>query len=650
MKVTTTWDRFLQRAVWTAMIRACIVGLALCSPRSTGPVAADWPHLRGPNYDGVCTDTGLVDSLPARGLPILWNIPLGQGYSGLIAVGDRVYTQTQTRAGQFVVCLEADTGRTRWRRRTGWPWDPDGEWPGPRATPTFHDGRIYFADAYGLVGCLRAEDGRMVWSVNVTERYKGRGTEFGYSCTPLVMDGKVIVPVGGEGAGVVALGAQDGKEVWRAGEQWASYSSAIPARVDGKQQVVTFLRNSIAGFDAQTGRPLWEENWSEGYDEHSAWPLYAEPYLLTSSAFRLGSKLLRLGGGEGNGPAELVWKNTELSNDVCSSIIVGEHVYGFDLKDMQPGGPDRPAGRFKCIELKSGQVAWSTDRTGHTTVIAADGKLIMVNEAGELIVARCTSERYEELFRTPVLAGGRCWTQPTINNGRLYVRNQTEAVCVYLGREGLEGVTTTADTGRHEVGGEVAASGIWKGSSLTTPGLGDVLVWFGFCVVGVFGLSWLVGLAVGGVAGWLRSDWKRAGGEIGLTCSALGLGVAGTVVFSGIAGRFVFTWPAALFVVFFIAVSVATISRRDTSQGRWGSLGAGLGFVLTCVVYYYLCRGLFIAMGPGFLVGFLPAAGLVVPAARRLAQGSSLAETALWGLGAFSVYFWVSALFTVWRT
>ncbi len=402
---------------------------------------ADWPHLRGPSYSGVSAETRLAESWPEEGPPVLWRIPLGQGYSGLVVVGRRVYTQYQSLSGQYVVCLDADTGERLWRRHYGYPWEPDGDWPGPMATPTARSGKVYFAGAFGLVGCLDASDGRMLWSVNVTETFDGYGTEYGYACTPLVEHGKVYLPVGGQGASVVALDAADGSVAWTSGDDVASYSPAYPITVGGRRHIVVYLRNDVVAFDPATGRELWRHPWSKGYDEHAAWPVYEEPYLLTASAFRQGAKVLRLSVGPDGPTAELVWRSKELSNDVASSLILDGHIYGFDLHDLQPRGSRRARGQFRCIELATGNVRWATDRTGHSTVIAADGKLILLNEAGELILARATPERYEELDRAQIFHAEVCWTPPTLSRRRLYPRNKVHAACVYLGQP--EDLSTT---------------------------------------------------------------------------------------------------------------------------------------------------------------------------------------------------------------
>jgi outer membrane protein assembly factor BamB len=635
----------------TITLALAVVGAWAARPADGG----DWPHLRGPSYNAVSAETGLAEAWPEGGPPVVWRTELGQGYSSLVAVGDRLYTQYQTLSGQYVACLSADTGRRLWRRRTGYPWEPEGHWPGPYATPTVADGRVYFADCYGLVGCVRASDGRLVWSVNVTEKFEGEGTEYGYACSPLVEGGKVFLPVGGQGAAVVALDADDGSVVWKSGDEAASYSPAYPITVSGQRQIVAFLRNVVLGLDPRTGQELWRYRWSRSYDEHAAWPVYEEPYLLTAAAFRGGATVLRLDGAG----ATVAWKSEVLSNDIFSSLIVGGHIYGFDLQDLQPRHTRLARGQLKCIELATGTVRWATDRTGHANVLAADGKLILLNDRGELILARATPERYEELCRTRVFADGVCWTAPTLHRKRLYIRHQTHAACLYLGDPadlaGRPAAGAPPDTPARRSG----LAALWrryeevcKGESLFAPTLGDALRWFGFCLVGVFGLSALPALAVGLVARrrgqgrWLLPTLVFCG-------AAFLLGGVGTFVLSVLTGEFVFTWPASLFVAYQGVLWAAARARHGGRGARWLVRAAMVGFVGLCLGYVYLCRNDYlpsIPMGYGFLVGILPAFPVALFVAGRLVASQRRVRGWCLTAGAFSVYFWASALFTVWRT
>ena len=634
-------------------------------PEPPPPADPGWPHLRGPHYNATSDETGLADSWPDEGPPVLWTRDLGRGYSGFTVLGDRAYTQTQTLAGQSVVCLEADTGRTVWQHGYGYPFEPGGLYPGPRATPTWHAGRVYFAGPYGLVGCLRASDGKPLWSLNVKEKFAGRGTDFGYSSSPLVEQGKVILPVGGQRASVVALDARDGSTVWASGDEPSSYCSAIPITLRGRRHVVTFLQNALASFDLETGRLLWQEKFSQGYDEHAAMPLYEEPYLMIASPFRSGSETYRLEAGDsdspGDGPGQVTatteWFSPQMSNDVASSVLVGGFVYGFDLRDIQSKLRRPSRGQFKCMELTTGAVRWSTDRTGHAAVIAADGKLLLFNDTGEVLLLRASPDRYEELARAEVFGGEICWTAPSLSRGRLYLRSPSQAACVYVGRP--------EDLDRRRFGDVRPASEIPKSKPVDLawlvrgereypfdlPDLHELSLWYAFSAAGVLGVSALIAMLVY-VAGWMRwPEGARRSGRVVFWVAAFGLGIAGTGIFNRHWHEFVFTWPVALFVAHQVALlAIFRQARRaDGVKSQWVSLVAGLFFVAVCLGYFVVCRQLGLAVEWVFLIGFLPSWPIAIPAAIRLARARHPAADVLWALLSFSAYYWATAGYVLWR-
>ncbi len=549
----------------------------------------DWPHLRGPNYDAVSAETGLVEAWPEGGPPVLWARELGQGYSGFVAVGGRVYTQFQTRTGQYVIALDADSGEEVWRRRVDWPWQPAGAYPGPYATPTWHGGRLYYATPAGLVGCLDADDGSTVWS---------------------------------------------------AGDDPASYCPAYPVTANGRRLVIAFLRNSLVAHDLATGQRLWRQELSAEYDEHSAWPLYDEPHLLVAAPFRKGSRLFRLGGGE---PRE-VWASRELSNDVCSGVLTGGHVFGFDLHQLQ-ASPHRPSrGLFKCLDFATGKARWETDKVGQATVLAADSKLILLNETGTLVLARASPAAYEELARARVLDGGLCWTPPTPWHGRLFVRNHTRAACVYLG------APENLDPNRSRVrptSGEPSFD--WTRLLSREPDFPnddpppeELARWFRWCCAGVFGGSALVAGAAWLAARLGRSPRPKLWAGAAFVAVAFLTGLAGTTVFSAWADAFVLTWPASLYVAFRLTLGVVVWAeaRPAKTRRRLVSRPVTLLFLSICYGYYRLCLEVGYVMAWGFLAGFLPAAPAAVVAAR--ARNPWL--RALADMAGFTVYFWASGL------
>ena len=610
-----------------------MVGVStLCGVACGESVPADgdvgWPFVRGADFDGHSRETGIADSWPGEGPPVLWTRELGTGYSGFVAWGDRCCTQYQTLGGQFVLCLNAETGETIWEYRYGWPYEAGGVYPGPRATPTYHEGRVYFAAPDGLIGCLRSSDGELVWSRNVVEQFDGQGIGFGYSCSPVIADGTVLLPVGGVGASMVALDAEDGSVVWASGDQPASYTPAYPIEFQGRRLVLGYLQNALVCFDLETGEEQWQWDLSHGYDEHSAWPIYDEPYLWISGPFRKGCELLELT-GDADGPVRSVWQSSLMSNDIFSSVLVDGAIFGFDVSDAQSKTHRPTRGRFRCLDFATGEEQWATGddtprrtiepalsddvgvRIGHATVIVADGKLILMNDTGELILARADRSRYEELARVSVLSGEICWTQPTLHAGRLFVRNHSQAACLFLGEpdrlpeSGSAGRLTVADIPQSpyvDLAGVIL--GVEPEYAFDVPSSKWLREWYLISLAGVLGVSLVVAvvvrLPIGARLSWPACRWILWG-------TAFVLGALGTTFLSRWSGDFVFTWPVSLFVAFEASVSQIRVKGRSAdvgSRARWSSRLIGVLFLAVCAAYFLLCRRLSLVFEWVFLCGF----------------------------------------------
>ncbi len=667
----------LRLALWGGLTIVALVAIGdfgwLLRPAPSGGESAqepgllaegfDWPHHRGPHYNSVSDETGLADSWPPSGPPLLWRTKIGRGYSGMIAVGDRVYTQTQTLSGQSVVCMEADTGRPIWEHQYGWPYEAAGMYPGPRATPSWHSGRVYFAAPDGLVGALTARDGRLLWSVNVNQKFAGRGTGFGYSSIPLVEDGKVILPVGGPGASVVALDALTGSTVWASGDELASYSSVIPIQLGGRRRIVALLQNALTVLDPDTGQILWKRRYSTGYDEHSTLPLYEEPYLMVARPFRHGAEAYRLevpetDSGEASPKlaVKVVWQGNQMSNDVASSVLVDGHVYGFDLRDVQARAHRPSRGEFKCLELATGKVLWSTARPGHASVIAADGKLILFNDCGEAILARVSPAGYVELGRTQVFRDEICWTAPALARGRLYLRSPSSVACLDVGRpQGLD----TRQLAPANAAGEVrraaprnlmALVGKEREYPFDPPDLEELVRWYGWSTAILLAAAAVAGLLQAMVRfGWPeRTTWT---GRAAFWCSAMLLGAVATPAINRSSEEFVFTWPVCVFAIHQLTLTAIVGAGRqpDRSGPRWVSVAALGAMVAICLFYFLASRRLGLAVTWVFLVGLAPSWPVAVPAAYRLSRPGNLWRDAAWAMVSFTAYFWVSGAFSLVR-
>jgi outer membrane protein assembly factor BamB len=618
------------------VFRGAVISVLVSAVAAT---AADWPHVRGPSYDAISRETGLADRWPEAGPPILWAHELGPGYSSFVIAEGRAFTLFQSNGGMYLIALNLDTGEPIWKVRVDDPWHRGGMYPGPFASPTYHDGPVFFATPTGLVGCVRSTDGEGVWSVNIKTKFGTRGTEFGYASTPAVEKGRVYLPVGGRDAAMVALSTTDGGTLWASGVDPASYCPALPITLDGRRLVVGFLQNSLVLFDARTGEHLWRERYSSHYDEHAAWPLFDGRHLLIASPFKVGSQLYRLDSTPIGVAPKRVWANNQLSNDVCSSILVNGSVYGFDIQQLQASPQRASRGAFKCLDFLTGKVRWETEEVGQSSLLLADRKLLIWTETGELILAKPNPDRYEEVSRAKVLGGGLSWSAPALSGKKLIVRDHKQAVCLYLGSlSDLDPARATYSLSASDHGFDWSRL-VPKEPDFPNdaPDIADITRWFIWCV----GL--IASAAV--VTFTLFKLQPRFNPRLVFVGLVIALGAIGTTTIGHFLDTFVLTWPVSLYFLF---RGVLSLGLDRTVRGWRHHLFARLAllfFIVCCYGYFRLCMAVGLAMGWSYLMGFVPALPFTVLARRTTNRKVRwLAE----GMG-FVVYFWVSALIPGWK-
>ena len=588
-----------------------------------------WPSVRGPRFDGHSTEAGLVDSWPEEGPPVLWVRKIGQGYSAFVAKGDRVFTQAQNMTGQYLYCLEADTGKTIWEYRYDWPYEAAGVYPGPRGTPSLYDGKVYFTSPDGLLGCVHDSDGSLVWSLDLMKVYGIEGCDFGYACSPTLIDGMVILPVGGPGAGIVAFDHATGKEIWKSTDEPASYTPAFPIELNGEPLVVGYMQNSVVILNRSTGVLRRKIKLSEGYDEHSAWPIYSEPYLWLSAPFRAGSYCLDLTSiDKADRDLETVWRSKAMSNDVCSSVLVDGHIFGFDIKDVQSKTHRPSRGTFRCIDFQSAEETWSvgTGRPRRSSnadeyandvlqsgIIVADGKLIILNELGELILLKADSKQCVELARCTVLGGELTWTPPCLSNGRVFVRNQSQAVCVYICDPSEVSQMDTMLAGdlsqRRYYNLAALVLAVEPEYAFDIPHDRWLQLWFlaglGIMLAGKLFAGQFVRPKSGVVA---HAATQSAMAEF---LTVFFLGAIGTTALGHLTEEFVFTWHICLFAALELVASAQT---TDQPAGAVSALRRRIPlfvFLAVSLLYFFICRRLSLLFEWAFLIGFLGALPIV---------------------------------------
>lgn len=630
-------------------------------------LADDWPQLRGPNFDGTSNEANLFESWPDEGPPLLWTVSLGQGYSAVSVANDLAYTMYQDAIGQYVLCLNANTGDTAWKHRVGLPYETMGIYPGPRATPCIVEGRVYYTTPDSLLGCLSATTGEPLWEVDFGTKFQGVGTEFGYSASPLVLDDKVIIPVGGQNAAVVAFSAFNGEVVWTTGNQAASYCTTQPIDLDGQTLLVNYLQNYVTICDAETGKELYAKRISNGYDEHAAAPIWVEPVLVLSAPFRAGAEAFTLSIDDSSETlmlnVESRWQSTEMSNDTASSLAIDNTFFGFDLRDQQAKAHRPSRGTFRCLDIETGQTLWSTKDVGHATAAAVDGKLFLWTDDGQLMLAAADRAEYRPLARTRVFSDEIIWTPPTLSNGRLFLRSPSRIACLQVGKLAPSSMRaqpsqTTADIPQlSKFSFDWLIRGEREHPFMIAPSE-DVARWFAATLFVAFLPAALISLAYQQVTRW-RGSRRVAATRDPQQCTAHSVqastlfiavlftcGLASTAVLNEYDDGFWFTLPVCPFAALLYACLASerfrTAPSKSTKRHSWL---AGTLLILTAAGYFKILHDQSLPHEWVYLVGLVLAFPLAVLSARTIvAQRSLFLVTSLVSL-AWTVFFWTGPLF-----
>ena len=421
-----TVRRFVQRGLIVASVLA-LVGLQGADHAvAQADAKGEWPQFLGPQRNGLSAETGLLERWPADGPKEQWRVPGGVGMSGLAVSRGRVLTLVQRDQKQWLIALDAKSGEPVWQAPlAAWYRNPMGN--GPRATPAISGDQVFVFTGEGILSAHDFRDGKQLWSHHVVQELSGKEAEYGMACSPLVVGEQVIVSAGAPTGTLVAFDAESGKQLWTAGSDPAGYSSPALLNVGGRAQIVAFTGNSALGVDPAKGTVLWRYPFKTNYDCNIATPLEIKGQVFLSSGENHGSVLLALKPQGEKFELSEVWNSfgpkSDLRNEWQTSMLLNGHLYGMD----NVGGAG-PITHLTCIDAATGKRKWQEARFGKGNLIAADGKLFITTMKGELVVARATPERYDELGRATVLDSTR--QAPALSNGRLFLRDDKEIICL----------------------------------------------------------------------------------------------------------------------------------------------------------------------------------------------------------------------------
>jgi outer membrane protein assembly factor BamB len=420
------------------LILAVVVGVTCASLASGADVdkrsAPAWPQFLGPRRDGIIRDKGLNVDWKAKPPQTLWKVPIGNGYSSEIIVGDRLYTQAKRGMRDGVLCLDVKDGKEIWFYDAAPTYiDKQKQGAGPRSTPTYHDGKLYCLFAMGELHCVTTE-GKKVWQADI---FKDTGAasllgEFfywGVCSSPLVEGDIVIVQPGGTKKNSVAGYHKDtGKLVWTVGDDPMGYASPISITVAGKRQVVVPTGQSMLGIDAAKGEVLWRHPFGNKFNATCASPVWTDDLLFVSAAYGVGGSLLEIvppKDKDGSWTVREKWKAKKtMQNLMATSMIVDGHVYGCH--------GDLSAFFIRCLDFKTGDVKWEQRTQGRYNLLAIERHILCMHERGTLMLLVAQPGSYEVKGELPNLLAYKTWAVPAFADGKLFLRDERHLLCLDL--------------------------------------------------------------------------------------------------------------------------------------------------------------------------------------------------------------------------
>jgi outer membrane protein assembly factor BamB len=383
----------------------------------------DWPQWRGPNRDGVSTETDILTDWPASGPKVLWEAKVGEGFSSVAVVKGRVFTIFQDGDNESVVSWDAESGKEVWRHSYACAYK-NSYGNGPRSTPSVDGDFVYTVGATGIMHCLKAftqnPKGELVWAKNLLQEFAAPTPQWGVAFSPLIEGNRIyIMPGGPAGNSLAALDKTTGAILWKNLEDPAGYSSPIAATFQDQRQIVFFTGIRLVGVHPDTGGELWHYDWPTSYHCNVATPIIVPDYVFLSSGYARGCAMLKIDKIGGQWKPSFVYKHRRIMKTQFTSCVRSkDHVFGFDDVNLT------------CMNFHTGEVQWEKHGFDIGSVLLVNDHLIIYGANGLLALAEANPTKYVEKSRFPFSAQKRaCWSVPVVSNGRLYVRDQVKLVC-----------------------------------------------------------------------------------------------------------------------------------------------------------------------------------------------------------------------------
>ena len=394
------------RRNWETLIAIIAVWLVF----GTVTRAGDWPNYRGPNHTGISDEVDWQANWGDAGPKVLWLASVGTGSSSVVIADGRAYTmgnqgEEEEQQEDTVYCFDAETGELLWKHTYHCPSLPKYYEGGTLATPTVDGGVLYTLSKMGDLFCLQADTGKVLWEQQLNRELGFTLPTWHFSGSPLILAERLILNVG---SACAAFNKQTGELIWENGKDICGYSTPVPAVVDGHDCVVFCGADSIMGVRIVDGELLWRYPFFNKHKATTADVIVHNDEVFASCAYGRGCVKIRITSGQ----VTQVFDSTVMSNLQSCSVLWQGDVYGFDER------------LFKCIEFKDGGERWNEAGMGKGSLsMCADGRMLIMSDTAELVIARANPDAFETIGRARVLPRSMCRTVPVLSNGRIYIRN-----------------------------------------------------------------------------------------------------------------------------------------------------------------------------------------------------------------------------------
>jgi outer membrane protein assembly factor BamB len=400
-------------------MKLLIASLILCGFVVDIRAQSDWLQWGGPSRNFTTNSKGLAAAWPSTGPKRLWSRPLGAGHSAILVSGNTLYTMYNQGEQEVVIALAADTGKTIWEYKYDAPSPAGMDYEfgvGPHSTPLLVRGLLYTVGATGKLFALDKITGKVAWAHDLWTEYGGTKRGRGYSCSPIAYKNTVILTLGGPGQALIAFNQKDGTVAWKNQTLDMSPSSPIIVNVDGQDQLIAFLGKVVAGIDPNNGNLLWSHPHVTEWGLNISTPIWGNDNLLfISSAYSGGSRVLKLTQKDGKTTVEELWFHRRMRLHHSTAIRIGDYIYG-SSGDFGPSF-------LAAVNVKTGEIAYQDRSFPKSNLLLAEGKLIILDEDGNLALATATPTELKVISKVSVMRN-LAWTVPTLVGTKLYLRDR----------------------------------------------------------------------------------------------------------------------------------------------------------------------------------------------------------------------------------